>query len=114
MPRKGHKAASRQAKLRQRRRRGRSAAETFDAGPRESASPAPTATVEPPAPEESTTPESAARQQVAPRPARRPRRVTSAEAVPMYSYLGSELRSVGLITTLIAAILIALTFVLGG
>ena len=114
MPRKGHKAASRQAKLRQRKRRGRSAAETFDAGPTESSAPSSTIAVEPEAPAQSTTTEPAAQPQTTPRPARRSRRATASEAVPVYRYLGGELKTIGIISGLIVAILIALTFVLGG
>ena len=111
MPRKGHRAASRQAQLRQRRRRGKGVAEEFDAGPSRPTEPAqaPVAEAEPP-----PTREPAPSPEARPQQVRRSRKATVALTVPSYAYLGSELKRIGLITVLIVAILIVLTFVLSG
>jgi hypothetical protein len=41
-------------------------------------------------------------------------RAAGRDEVPSYGYLGAELRRIGVITTLIVAILIGATFALGG
>lgn len=115
MPSKGSKAASRQAQLRQqKRRRGKAAPQAMDTGPTTPATQVePDAVAEEAAPaavEEST--EAAPRR--VPRPTRRERQkaaTTEAAAVPVY--LGTELRQIGMIAGLIVLLLVALTFVLG-
>lgn len=124
MPRKGHRTASRQAQLSQKKRRSKVNPQVFDAGPGESS--AATAVEEPAVaetaetgemPQQSKSAVATARPSSTParRPAQRSKQRTSAESTPaVYRYLGAELKQIGMITTLIVAILIALTFVLGG
>ena len=111
MPSKSRRAASRQAQLK-RRRRGRQRVQEFDAGPTEPRSPDASAddgadeavAVMPAAPASQT-------------PARRPhrsRRQAASEAPLSYDYLGSEIRRIGVITAMIAVVLVLLTFLLGG
>jgi hypothetical protein len=113
MPSKGHKAASRQAKLREKKRRGKGAAQVFQTGP-----------AEPSAAAEST---SDAVSEAEPGPAsppaavslsrsRAPRRsakARQAEPAPPYVYLGGEIRRIGAIAAFIFVALGVLTFVLG-
>ena len=125
MPNKSRRAASRQAEVRRRRKRGRGAAETFDTGPTESqrvariveeeasgqtqtAAPSPTGVACSP-----RWSGMSSRGAAVARPARITRSAGRDEA-PAYGYLGSELRRIGVITTLIVAILIGATFALGG
>lgn len=113
MPSKSHRAASRQARLSRRKRRGKPALQNFQAGPSQ-----PTAVAEPDAaPRPASQPATTAAQSraAAPSPARaamRSRR-RAAGAENATRYLGRELRQIGIISTLIALILAALTFVLG-
>ena len=110
MPNKAHRAAARQAQLRRRRRRGKGRTQEFDPGPSESA--AASAVREAPV-AEAEDPESA---QALPastqRPVRRSRKQAQAEPIPVYGFLGPELRQIGIITSLIVTILVVLTFVL--
>ena len=111
MPSKSRRAASRQAEVRRRRKRGRGAAEAFDTGPTESQRVA--RIVEE---EASGQPQTAAPSPIGAamtRPARMAR-AAGRDEVPSYGYLGAELRRIGVITTLIVAILIGATFALGG
>ena len=107
MPSKSRRAASRQAQLK-RRRRGRQRIQEFDAGPTEPERPAEddadAAVVVMPA-----TPVS----QASARP-HRSRRQTAIETPLRYDYLGTEIRQIGVITAMIAAVLVLLTFLLGG
>ena len=110
MPSKSRRAASRQAQLK-RRRRDRQRVQEFDAGPTEPRSPAAAddsadeaVAVMPAAPASQT-------------PARRPhrsRRQAASETPLSYDYLGSELKQIGVITVMIATVLVLLTFLLGG
>ena len=111
MPKKGHRAASRQAQLRRRRRRGKGGPEIFAAGP---ITPTEPSVVEEPAAEAEFQPESVA--EPAPQPTesvRRSRQRASTEAVPVYTYLRAELRRISIIAGLILVILAILTVVLG-
>lgn len=117
MPSKAQRAASRQARLSRRRRRGKPAPQNFQAGPTQ-----PNAAVEPavdgPSPSvrraasiSSRSPESAS---VENRSASRARRRSMDSGTSNTSrYLSRELRQIGIITSLIAVILVGLTFVLG-
>ena len=110
MPNKAHRAAARQAQLRRRRRRGKGRMQEFDPGPSESTTAAavrdaPVAEVE----ESVSAPEVPVS---TPRPVRRTRR-SEAEPIPPYRFLRPELKQIGIITSLIVAILVVLTFVLG-
>ena len=116
MPKKGHKAASRQNQLSQRRRRFRGRTRINQSGVLndEIASRSNTDyshnSGEAEGPEKSST--------VAEKvPQHRGRHnVTAGEAQPplRYEYLGVEVKRIGLITSLVVLILIILTFVLGG
>lgn len=125
MPKKGHRTASRQAQLSQKKRRGKGHSQVFDSGPGESSAAtaveeaAVAGTVE--AAEEtlqqSKPAVATARPSSTPvhQPARRSRQRASTESTPaVYRYLGTELKRIGAITALIVAIIVALTFVLGG
>ncbi len=110
MPKKGHRAASRQAQLRRRKRRGGPRTEEFAAGP-----------TAPPAVEVDESDDEAipALQPVAtaveptPRTPRRVRPGASTVTVDASSYLGGELRQAAMITVLIGVILAVLTVLLG-
>ena len=105
MPSKGKRTASRQAKIRQQRRRGRGAAQEFDAGPSEAELAARETTTESGSPPAVAT--------AAPvRSARRSSR--SSETTPLsYPYLGAELKRIGVIALLMFIVLAAASFVLG-
>ena len=117
MPSKAQRAASRQARLSRRRRRGKAAPQNFQAGPTQTS-----AAVEPavdiPSPSvrraasisSPTTSTAPAETRSA---SRARRRATDAGASNVSRYLGRELRQIGAITSLIAVILVGLTFVLG-
>ena len=115
MPSKAQRAASRQARLSRRRRRGKGAPQNFQAGPTQ-----PAATSEPSIRNQSSavrqtyTPGSTSQSMSNSRPAPRARR-RSADAgnSNVTKYLGQELRQIGMITSLIAVIIVGLTFVLG-
>ena len=113
MPSKAQRAAARQAKLRQKKKRGKGRSQVFDAGPAESTQVVqePVAEVEAEAQAETAPVPTAA-----PAPARasrRSRQPTVAEVAPSYGYLGGEVRRIGVIAVGIAAIIFALTFVMG-
>ena len=108
MPNRGRKRASRQAQLSQKKRRTRSGAssQAFDAGPTQSseaAQPTPAAQRAPvaatPVPPQAT-------------PGRQ-RRPAAANTPMVYRYLGRELRQIGVLASLMVAVLVALSFVLG-
>ena len=112
MPSKSHRRASRQAQLRRKRRSDKGQSQQFDPGPTE---PRPSAQVDEPVAEEANQPESAPMQSTAqpvPQPVRRSRQRTSAEPALTYNYLGSELTRIGIIATLMVAILAVLTVLL--
>lgn len=114
MPSKAQRAAARQAKLRQKKKRGKGSSQVFDPGPAESKRLAekPVAEVE----AEPQTEVAASPAVAAPAPARasrRSRQPAVPEAAPVYTYLGGEVRRIGVITVGIAAIIFALTFVMG-
>ena len=108
MPKKEHRAASRQAQVRRRRRRGKGAPQVLDRGPTERTNVAAvdeqTVTVTP-EPQVAEPPTARAPQLV-----RRTRQRASAqsEPAPEYGYLGAELKQIGMITTLIVVILAVL------
>ena len=112
MPKKGHRAAVRQAQLSRKKRRSKGQPQVFASGPTEPE--ASTAVVEPLADPDLEPEPAPSTAQPAIAPLRRPRRCGQAEARPTRSYLGSELRKTGMITTLIVAILAVLTVFLRG
>ncbi len=121
MPSKSHRAASRQAQLNRRKRRGKVQHREFTAEPvptedgLEAADSDPAVeTLAPPEPAEGAV---AAATQTSGATAstgttRRARHRAASDSTRVYSYLGGELRQIGVITSFIVAILVALTFVL--
>ena len=104
MPKKGHRAASRQAQLRQRKRRGRGQSQVFDAGP---VAPSPDIAVEerPDAVEAEPVPAPEPRQ-TSTRDTRRSRQRAAAAAEPLtLPYLGAELKRIAAFSTLISHLL---------
>ena len=112
MPSKSQRAASRQARVRNRRKKGRPAPQTFQAAPTQrrqedeeaaamAAKPVATATASPSM--ASTAPA---------RPARRARRVPEA-ATAEYPYMKPELIRIGAMSSVVLVIIAGLTFVLG-
>ncbi len=109
MPSKSQRAASRQARVRNRRKKGRAAPQTFQAAPtqrrqedEEAAATAPPATAAAPS-MASTAPV---------RPARRAR-VAQEAATAEYPYMKPELIRIGAISSVVLVIIAGLTFVLG-
>lgn len=117
MPSKAQRAASRQARLSRRRRRGKGAPQNFQAGPTQPAAASDTSIRTRTSPTRQTSPlgvASATPLMSGSRPSPRPRR-RAADAGSSHAglYLGQELRQIGMITSLIAVIIVGLTFVLG-
>ena len=110
MPSKSQRAASRQAKLRDNKKRGKGSAQVFDAGP----TAADIAARESAAAESDERQPAPTRAAVASRPTRRAAQPGRAEADPSYSYLGAELRRIAAVSLIIFVILAAASFVLGG
>ena len=99
MPNKSHRQASRQAKLSKRRRRGSSNPHQFDPGPTQPRSldqAEDTGSEKPLQPESTATSSS-----------------PSVQSALSYNYLNSEMRHIGVLTTLMVAILAVLTVLLG-
>ncbi len=129
MPSKAGRAASRQARLSRKKRRGGKGRQDFELGPEESVATTEAAVEDADieAQGESGTEESLAAQPGAtatatatrarPRtrtPTRtRKQRVSEATPARVYQYIGAELRLIGIITVIIVALLTGLTFVLG-
>ena len=119
MPGKGHRTASRQAQLK-RNRKGRKAREPrrqeFDAGPDESRAVVATA-VEEAEGEAPAGSQAVATAQAQSAPARQSRRRArqsgSIESALVYKHLGKELKYIAAIASVIIAVLIGLTFLLG-
>ena len=118
MPSKAQRAASRQARLSRRRRRGKAAPQNFQAGPTPQTR-TNEVSVETQAPTRTTRRAYASRpslpteQPSSARPTRRSRRrVVDADSSNASRYLGRELRQIGGVTALIVVILVGLTFVL--
>ena len=114
MPSKAQRAASRQARLSRRRRRGKAAPQNFRAEPTQPNA----AAVDSPSPPvrqaASVSARTTASASVETRSAPRARRRAADTGTSNVSrYLGRELRQIGAITSLIAVILVGLTFVLG-
>ena len=113
MPNKGHRAASRQAQLKRKRRRGKGPTQELALGPTQPR--AVTADKEPLVEEEPQPAVAVGRPALsASVPVRRPRQRAAPEPAPASRFLGGELRKIGLITTLIFAILAVLTVFLRG
>jgi len=129
MPTKASRAASRQSKLSRKKRHDKIGPQQTDSGPvpvTQTADAEDTEVAESTASLASSQQQSVAvaevvhQPQAAPSPsprrrsARRPgRRAADVGDAQVYKHLGSELRQIGIISVIIAAILVALTFVLG-
>ena len=122
MPSKGRKAASRQAQLNRKKRRSKNPRQPeFEAAPVMSQTAVETAVAEPEIDEPDAVEDSTPQPEAEIRPAPRVRstrrrsgsRAAASEQTPLvYQYLSREIRQIGIITSLIVAILVALTFVL--
>lgn len=110
MPSKSQRAASRQARLSRRKRRGKPALQSFQAGPTQRSADAESDAETQPQPTHAPT---AATQTATLTAMRSRRRASQAGSPNVDRFLTRELRQIGIITTLIAAILGGLTFVLG-
>ena len=110
MPKKGHKAASRQAQIRRKKRRGRPRTEEFAVGPA-----TPPADMDDELDEAVYPPRPAATDLEARPRTRRQLRLGPQQAYTLdsHNYLGGELKQAGIITILIGAILAVLTVLLG-
>ena len=114
MPSKSRRAASRQSQMK-RKRRGKSRAQEFDAGPTEPRQPVATDdAAEEAGVEVAVAAPAAVEPQAVGRRVQRSRRQAASETPLVYNYLGSEVKRIGAITGLIVIILVVLTFVLGG
>ena len=111
MPSKSHKAASRQAKLRQNKRRGKAAEQVFEAGP--TVSKAVVGYTDDDRVKSNPRPAAVAQAPSTLAPVRRSRQAHPGAAASRQSYLGADLRGIGIISILIFAILAVATFVLG-
>ena len=110
MPSKSHRAASRQSQLKRRKKKSK-AHPVFDTGPTQSETgfqDSAGAGEVSDQPEPGLLPDLLSQEQPS-----RPRRGPSRDAVPSSSYLGLELRQIGILTVLVGIILVVLTFVLG-
>ena len=121
MPSKSRRAASRQAQLRRKKRRGKDPGQgqDFDPGPTEADVAERAAEVEEeaadlPAPETAPGPALSTSRPATARAVRRSRRGASAESALEYGYLGSELKRIGMIAMLIVVLLAVLTVFLRG
>lgn len=112
MPKKGHKAAARQAKLRDKKRHGKGAPQLFGTGPTEPRAVAEDADA-PEEPERRPSPRRAAVATPSPGTARSPAQRSRAQEAPQYAYLGGELRRIAVVSTVIFALIAVASFVLG-
>lgn len=103
MPKKGHKTAARQAKLSQKKRRGKGAPEIFASGPVKS-----NVSVDDVDPKETES-----HVDYVDNPIQKSTQEASAEAVPVYPYLGSELIRIGVVAAIMFVILAIMTVLLG-
>ena len=109
MPKKGHRAASRQAQIQKKRRRAGSRTQVFDAGPSEADVAARQAHVD----DDGEAAEAALAPRPAPAPARRPRTRAVADAAPKYPTIRPELTRIGILTFAVVVVLAVLTVFLG-
>ena len=113
MPSKSQRAASRQARVRNRRKKGRPAPQTFQAAPTERRPEDEEAAAMAPSPAAATAGAAPSMTSTAPaRPARRARRAEEAAAAE-YPYMKPELIRIGAISSVVLLIIVGLTFVLG-
>ena len=110
MPSKSQRAASRQARVRNRRKKGRPAPQTFQAAPAQRRQEDEEAAAMPPSPATATAPSMTSTAPV--RPARRAQRAQEVAAAE-YPYLKPELIRIGAISSVVLIIIAGLSFVLG-
>ena len=110
MPSKSQRAASRQARVRNRRKKGRPAPQTFQAAPTQRRQEDEEAAAMPSTPAAAAAPSMTSTAPV--RPARRARRAQEVAAAE-YPYMKPELIRIGSISSVVLLIIVALTFVLG-
>lgn len=108
MPSKSHRAASRQAKLRQKKRRGKSPVhQDFQSGPTKPQTVSHELTTIDDDIKSTTVPKTLRSQ------ARRSNKRVSDGAIPRYTYLGSELRHIALMAGSILVVLVTASIILG-
>ena len=113
MPSKSKRAASRQATIRQKRRKGTAAPQVFDVGPTKRRL-SDDEDEQTDGPASGAAPSARAAPAAIARPTRASRRADAAAGVaPTYPYLGSEIKRILIISGLMFAILVVLTFFLG-
>ena len=105
MPKKGHRAASRQAQIQRKRRRVGGRTQEFDAGPSDADVAARQAAVD----EEDVPIEQAADARPAPTPVRRSKSRAAPDAAPTYPTIRPELTRIGILTSVVVVILAVLT-----
>ena len=117
MPNKSHKAASRQAKLNRRKRRGKGGTQEFDAGPT-AESMAEAAALAPPQAQrpqpEPVVEAVGAPEQTVSRSVRRSKQRVTVQPALAYPHLGPEMRHIAVLAALIGVILAVLTVFLRG
>ena len=110
MPSKSQRAASRQARVRNRRKKGRAAPQNFQAAPTQRRQEDEEAAAMPPTPAPAAAPSMASTAPV--RPARRASRAQEVAAAE-YPYMKPELIRIGAISSVVLIIIAGLSFVLG-
>ena len=108
MPKKGHRAASRQAQIQKKRRRGSARTQVFDAGPSEADAAARQASSD-----EGDFVEDTLAPRPSPAPVRRPRVRAAADAALTYPTIRPELTRIGVLTLAVVVVLAVLTVFLG-
>ena len=103
MPKKGHKAAARQAKLSQKKRRGKGSPEIFASVPVKS-----NVSVDDVDPQETES-----HMDYVDNSIQKSTQEVSTEAVPVYPYIGSELIRIGVVAGIMFVILAIMTVLLG-
>ena len=108
MPKKGHRAASRQGQIQRKRRRGGSRTQVFDAGPSEADVAARQVSSD-----DGELGEDTLAPQPGPAPVRRTRTRTAVDTAPMYPKIRPELTRIGILTCAVVVVLAVLTVFLG-
>ena len=109
MPKKGYRAASRQAQMQKKRRRGGSRTQVFDAGPSEAEVAARQELLD----DEVGTDETTVARGPAPAPVRRPGSRTAVSTAPTYPSIRPELTRIGILAFTVVVVLAVLTVFLG-
>ena len=109
MPKKGYRAASRQAQMQKKRRRGGSRTQVFDAGPSEADVAARQELLD----DEVGTDETTVARRPAPAPVRRPGSRTAVSTTPTYPSIRPELTRIGILAFTVVVVLAVLTVFLG-